>query len=144
MNARISLLVLALCGSAACGQSGFIGTWSVSGGTFTYTCDGVGGSQNDTGDFDIAASATNSSNLVSTDSNGCNLQWTPNGDTATLVAGQSCSGTENDVTFDATYTSGTATLTSSTVLTVSATGTGTANGATCTFTNTLTANLVSH
>lgn len=143
MNARISLAGLALCGAAACGQSGFIGTWDVSASTFSYTCDGVGGSQNQTGDFDIAQSATNS-NLVSTDPNGCNLQWMPNGNTATLVAGQTCSGTENGVTYDWSYNSGTATLTSSTVLTVTATGQGTADGATCTFTDTLTANLVSH
>jgi hypothetical protein len=144
MKRPISLALLTLCGAAACGQSGFIGTWSITNDTFTYTCDGLGNTQDDTGDFDIAASATNSGDLVSTDPNGCNVQWTPNGNTATLAAGQMCSGTVNGVTFDVTYTGGTPTLTSSTVLTVTATANGTANGATCDFSNTFTANLVAH
>jgi hypothetical protein len=145
MNRRTSLAVLALGAFVACGPAGsnFIGTWAVSGGTFSDTCDGVGGSSTDTGNFTVAASATGN-NIVSTDSDGCNLQWTPNGNTATLVAGQTCSGTINGVTFQATYSSGTMSLTSSTTLAVAAAASGTADGATCTFSNSLSASLVSH
>jgi hypothetical protein len=150
MNGRTSLGMLALfalaaCALSSCGSSAsnFIGTWQLAGGTLTTTCNAVSTSSNVTGNITIAAAATGG-NVVSTDADGCNIQWAPNGDVATLVAGQTCSSTDNGVTTVLSFTTGTLTVTNGTSLAVAATGNGTANGDTCTFSETATATLVAH
>jgi hypothetical protein len=124
MEKRLALAV-ALIGLAGCGAAGqeFVGVWTLSSGTTVVTCGALGGSSADQGTFAVTQSgATLTSNPSSSD---CKLQWTVSTDnSATLVANQSCTFTQNGVTAIITFSSGSATLLDSNDLTVTATGSG--------------------
>lgn len=126
------LLALAGCGG---GASAFLGTWSSSG-TTTWSGCPVPPSASSASDTVTIIAGPNGGITTESSNSHCNLNWTVSGTTATLVAGQSCSGTTNGTSWTATWTSGTGTLSGGTT-TWSASGTQTfsnANGSeTCAF-----------
>ncbi len=124
MNTRLAW-VIALVGTAACGPAGqgFVGAWTISSGTTVVTCGALGGPSTDQGTVTITQSG---SALTSSPSDAtCELQWTVTSDSsATLVANQSCTFTQNGVTAIITFSNGTATLIDADHLSVSAAGSG--------------------
>ncbi len=134
----------ALAALVGCGPAGgqFIGTWQVATDTNSFTCANVPGSSTVTGNITIAAGT--SGDVVTTDPNGCNLHWTPNGNTLTLQPNQSCGETNNGVTAAIQFSSGTVTATSSAALTGTLAGSGTFNIVACTFSDTFTATKVAN
>ncbi|MHB8418592.1 MAG: hypothetical protein ACYDCL_10980 [Myxococcales bacterium] len=144
MIAKVRLTAFTVAALAGCGSAGqqFIGTWQVQQYTNAYTCDGVNGSTNDTGNL-VFGNGPNGE-IVSTPPDGCDLNWTPSGNTLTLVAGQNCSFTSGGVTVVVTsLSSGSITASSATSLSGTVSGAGTADGASCTFTETFSATKVS-
>ncbi|HUB08878.1 MAG TPA: hypothetical protein VMB50_17855 [Myxococcales bacterium] len=137
--APLALAVLAACCPAG-GQ--FIGTWQIGTDTNAFTCAGVSGSNAITGDITLA-SGTNG-DIVSTDPDGCNLSWTVNGNTLTLVAGQSCGETANGVTSSVNFSSGSVTSTGAATLSGTLAGSGTFNIVACTFSDTFSATKVAN
>jgi hypothetical protein len=109
-------VLVAGCGSSPVGDpksaAMFVGTWTAKlGAEEIEMC----GTQQATtllvGAFTISLTAPGSGEILSIAPNGCHLNWSCNGNTATLLPGQSCQvpGSEGGV-WTPTFTSGTLTL----------------------------------
>ncbi|HUB05713.1 MAG TPA: hypothetical protein VMB50_01865 [Myxococcales bacterium] len=113
----VGLMLLSACGGG--GASAFLGTYSNTGTDSWSGCAVPPASES--GSATLVVVAGPSSNQITTEQQGCNLNWTVSGDTATLISGQTCTGTTNGTAWTLTYASGTWALSGSTL-------TGTATG----------------
>jgi hypothetical protein len=120
------------------GAADFVGSYSGNG-TITYSaCPDVPAPVTSTTGSTVT---TGPSDGITTTEDGCTLNWTVSGDVASLVAGQTCSGSVNvngqTVTYVSTWSTGTITLSGNTA-NVSAMGsamfTTSAGMETCSFT----------
>jgi hypothetical protein len=121
------------------GVPAFLGTWTITSGSNTVTCSGdPPKTTTDTGSVTLVRGT--SSDLVT--AGGCRYEFdVTSTDTATLLAGQACEGTETDGEVITLYPSGTFTLNAGLVTgTVSFTGTATdvfeGESVSCAFTET--------
>jgi hypothetical protein len=107
-----ALVLIAGCGGSGGGASDFIGTYTVNGTTSWTGCPIPPAPVSGTGMLTIVAGPSDG---ITTQLDGCNLNWTVSGKTASVAAGQSCSGTLNGVAYTSTWSSGTASLNGSVV-----------------------------
>src|SRR4051794_15721197 len=118
MRAILALLLITGCGSSDNGAADWIGSYTTNGTLSWSGCAAPPAPISGAGTLTVVAG---SSGVITTQVDGCNLNWTVSGNTVSVVAGQSCSGTLNGVNFTATWNTGAATR-SGNVVTVSGVG----------------------
>lgn len=106
------------CGGDEDTTAGFLGEWQFSSGTFNTQCPSIGVNSIDqlTGDKFRIGRGVDAPLVYSEPDTNCSWKMTANGNVATVMSGQSCTFTEDGITFTAMYTAGTFTTTGTTAL----------------------------